>query len=282
MGIPITLIGLARLGQLFAIVLHKLWTYVYKRFRKPPYKDVRLMQLSDPRYVPLSLGLIVTFCWILICSAYFYSTLKSEYENKTKFTFFTSFYFTMITFMTIGYGEFAPVQYKMIFPNLVLILIGLSLVGLCIRLFQSEIENVVNDLVDMIDKEYTETLDDDDKTMSDDKKHAVKSLINEKQKQSDLVTKVVVASMGKSTQKRLQNIYEDKAKKVFSVYVQAKPDLQHLQVQQSSKNGFSVKSIFFEIDEECQVNFDDDNCYEKCSSLSDEDQTTLEDIMEFN
>lgn len=272
--------ALSRLGQTYGIILHKSWSCIYKRFKKPPYSNKREAQLANKNYVPLTLGLLVTVFFILVCSLYFYLTLGPAYRSQhQRFTFFTSFYFTMITFLTIGFGEYSPVKYKLIFSNLILIMIGLSLVALCISLFKFEIEEVVNDLIDMIDKEYTEIVDNDEKTMSDDKRNAVKTLIAEKQKSSGIMTKVFVASMGKGEEKRLQQLYEEKSK-FISTYVQAKADIMDLQMQYPEKNGFSCRSYSTYVENSCQADLDEENCYEKFAQETNSENNGIEKLFE--
>lgn len=143
--------ALVRLGDIFGILLHKLWANAYRRVVKPPYKENSICLLSDKHYVPFYLAIIVTVFWILVCTTYFYLTLYDAYKDTRNFTFFTSFYFTMVTFMTIGSGEFAPIVYNLIFPNLIFILIGLSLLALCINIIQRKIEYLFNSFTDKID-----------------------------------------------------------------------------------------------------------------------------------
>lgn len=207
-------------------MLHHLWAAIYTKVIKPPYKEKRLNQLSDLHYVPVYLAIIVTVCWILLCTTYFYATLQPEYEGKRNFTFFTSFYFTMATFMTIGSGEFAPIVYQLIFPNLVCILIGLSLLALCINIIQRKIESIVNNLVDKIDGNYTEETHDSGKTVIGKKK------------------------IIKNEEMLKNNFSSHQPKAVQTNLHEPKPDLKS-------------ESILLMVEEGCQANLDRTNCYKK-------------------
>lgn len=147
-GIPLMLMCLAQIGKWLEHVLNRAWHWMshHRTF------DSHHNYAND---VPLSVGLAVTFAWILLSSIYFYFTLSAVYKSgNVSFTYFTACYFSIITFLTIGYGDIAPLDYQLVISTFIFIFVGLALVTMCIDILQTKIENMFDNMVMLIQNEY--------------------------------------------------------------------------------------------------------------------------------
>lgn len=92
--------------------------------------------------LPIPIAIFVVIAWIFICSATF-----CIWEND--WDYFIAFYFFFISlrqsysyrigkleFSTIGLGDITPTQPKYLLMLFIYIIIGLSLVSMCINLIQ--------------------------------------------------------------------------------------------------------------------------------------------------
>lgn len=160
--------------------MNKLYIRLKRCCSKKGSKNSKVDPLIDTEYVPLSVGVAVTFLWIILCSLYFYFTLKSYYEKG--FSFFTAVYFTSITFLTIGLGDISPSDYELVIITFIFIMVGLALVTMCIDIVQTKLEMIFDNVVVLIEKEYKTKLNEDDEEMTDDPddvRQSVKALFKE-------------------------------------------------------------------------------------------------------
>lgn len=224
-GIPLTLLCLTKLGFVFEIYLNKFWLFMRKRTKrnnKVYASDATKLSViieEDDEIeidrtaivVPIWFGLLVTFLWILFCSIYFYITLKPNYKQQN-FTVFTAFYFTIITFFTIGLGDVAPTQYEYILITYLFILIGLALVTMCIDILQDKLDSLFDSMVKMINDQYQQSViqGEDQQNMSqhvDDVKNNVKEMLKKGNNKSWMKH-----FMSKKDKRKLVEQYQNKAK----------------------------------------------------------------------
>lgn len=221
-GIPLTLICLTRMGHTLELLLNRFWIYTKKilsrRTSRVHTKDVLKNEQNQQEdyedyvliVVPISFGLLVTFLWVSLCSVYFYFTLQSYYSDKN-FTVFTAFYFTMVTFFTIGLGDVSPTNYQFVLITYLFIMIGLALVTMCIELLQDKLELFFAKMVKGIHTKYQNNVlqGEDNQTMSDnasDAKNNVKLMMD--QNESALLKHFI----SKKDKKKLIGEWQNKAK----------------------------------------------------------------------
>uniref|UniRef100_A0A915K224 Potassium channel domain-containing protein n=1 Tax=Romanomermis culicivorax TaxID=13658 RepID=A0A915K224_ROMCU len=120
---------------------------------------------SQSYNVPVSLAIGVTFGWMFACAALFCLFFETTWD------YFTSFYFFFISLTTIGFGEkcghfisfltirsdsdslpdmkgdVTPTHPEYMFATSVLIIIGLSLVSMCISVVQLKLEQLFEDMM---------------------------------------------------------------------------------------------------------------------------------------
>lgn len=226
-GIPLTLICLTRLGIWLEDNVTKFWFILQecccacfssknksKKKQKIKPSSVGSSGIEDEDSVPLTFGIILTLIWILLCSIYFYYTLKSFYKDR-QFTFFTALYFTMISFLTIGLGDIAPLSYRLIFATFIFISIGLALVTMCINIMQTKLDNMFEKAIKTIQKEYQKSvLEHKEGThgMAVDKKKAKENVSNILK--NDPSSKWLAPLMSDSTKDKLIDEWQKKAKMV--------------------------------------------------------------------
>lgn len=90
---------------------------------------------------------IVTIGWIFLISGLFCIWEK-------KWNYFTAVYFFVISLSTIGLGDVVPEHTKFMVANFGFVIIGLSLVSMCINVIQQKLEELYLQLLMMILQEY--------------------------------------------------------------------------------------------------------------------------------
>lgn len=89
-------------------------------------EDKKDLEVFD---LPLFVAVFVVLAWIFICSATF-CIWEEDWD------YFVAFYFFFISLSTIGLGDISPSQPKYLLILFIYIIIGLSLVSMCINLIQ--------------------------------------------------------------------------------------------------------------------------------------------------
>uniref|UniRef100_A0A914YLR5 Potassium channel domain-containing protein n=1 Tax=Panagrolaimus superbus TaxID=310955 RepID=A0A914YLR5_9BILA len=84
---------------------------------------------------PLSFLILITILWILFC-AWIFTFFETEWGYGT------SLYFTLISFLTIGFGDVLPSKSDYIILIGILLLIGLALVSTLLQIIQKQIETL--------------------------------------------------------------------------------------------------------------------------------------------
>lgn len=221
-GIPVTLLCLTRMGHSFEILLNEFWIRVRRiinrRSAKVHPQDMQKYKEQCEHdqegyvviVVPVSFGLLVTFLWISLSSVYFYFTLHSYYSDKN-FTVFTAFYFTVVTFFTIGLGDVSPTQYQLVLITYLFIMVGLALVTMCIELMQDKLELFFDNMVKAIHAQYQNSVlqGEGQQTMSD---NAADAKLNVKQLMNQDRSALLQHFLSKRDTKKLVGEYRSKAK----------------------------------------------------------------------
>uniref|UniRef100_A0A9J2Q138 Potassium channel domain-containing protein n=1 Tax=Ascaris lumbricoides TaxID=6252 RepID=A0A9J2Q138_ASCLU len=83
--------------------------------------------------LPIPIAIFVVIAWIFICSATF-CIWERDWD------YFVAFYFFFISLSTIGLGDITPTEPKYLLMLFIYIIIGLSLVSMCINLIQAQLE----------------------------------------------------------------------------------------------------------------------------------------------
>lgn len=207
LGIPLLLVCLAEIGRWLEHALNRIWHWVghHKSF------DSHHDYAND---VPLSVGLAVTFVWILISSTYFYFTLSPIYSNShITFNYFTACYFCIITFLTVGYGDISPLDYEAVIATYLVVFIGLALVTMCIDIMQTKVENMFDNVVTLIANEYKQNIVEESRTKIDIDKPNLKENVQHLLKSTDQ-GKYFGAIMNKRQKDRLFQVYQKQANMV--------------------------------------------------------------------
>ncbi|KAE9547891.1 hypothetical protein FO519_008895 [Halicephalobus sp. NKZ332] len=164
-GIPVALISLFALGGLFARFCMFIWGFLIRTTRCFSKDLSRQMKKIGPDETasenddssedllrfPLSLLLAMTIGWVLFC-AYVFTCWEEEWDYGT------SLYFTLISFLTIGFGDILPSESDYILLIGILLLVGLALVSTLLQIIQKQIEALASGMKDSIDKEYMNAL----------------------------------------------------------------------------------------------------------------------------
>ncbi|CAD5232248.1 unnamed protein product [Bursaphelenchus xylophilus] len=144
-GIPLVLTILDDLGKILTKCLKTPWWLIkcgcrrmFRYCTKQTLEEIRILDIEDKKDLdlfdlPIPIAILVVFVWILICSATFCIWEKD-------WDYFVAFYFFFISLSTIGLGDISPSQPKYLLMLFVYIIIGLSLVSMCINLIQIKFE----------------------------------------------------------------------------------------------------------------------------------------------
>ncbi|KAL7075009.1 hypothetical protein ACQ4LE_005558, partial [Meloidogyne hapla] len=152
-GIPMTFMILHKLGRFFLLCLeyfwHKLiWLMEFISCVKDAEKLKGKVQGSGGMPVLLAIG--VAFSWMFLCAAIF---LQFEQD----WDYFKSFYFFFCSLTTIGYGDVTPTNSEDMFIMFGFIIVGLSLVSMCINVIQLKLEALFEELLLTMMEEYGDT-----------------------------------------------------------------------------------------------------------------------------
>ncbi|KAE9414001.1 hypothetical protein Angca_003746 [Angiostrongylus cantonensis] len=144
-GIPLVLSILDDLGKLLTRCLKTPWWLfkcgcrrVFRYCTKQTMEEIRKLDSDDKRDLdifdlPIPVAILVVITWIFVCSATF-----CIWEHD--WDYFVAFYFFFISLSTIGLGDITPTQPKYLLMLFIYIIVGLSLVSMCINLIQAKLE----------------------------------------------------------------------------------------------------------------------------------------------
>ncbi|GMR33491.1 hypothetical protein PMAYCL1PPCAC_03686, partial [Pristionchus mayeri] len=167
-GIPLTVICLYSLGQLFAGFCRLVWK-AFLRTTRVVSKDLskKVEELgeaansdaasdqqkddNDLASFPVSIIGLITIIWVIFSSVIF-CVIESDWDYGT------SLYFALISFTTIGFGDVLPSNYSYMIVIGILVICGLSLVSTFLSLVQDQIEQLAEGMQTNIDKEYLNAL----------------------------------------------------------------------------------------------------------------------------
>ncbi|CAO4383896.1 unnamed protein product [Caenorhabditis nigoni] len=143
-GIPLVLMILHKSGRLFLMGLEHVWDFILRITDSfcvgSGTKRVRNTSEDRISEMPLILAIGVAFGWMFLCAAIF---LRFEKD----WDYFKSFYFFFCSLTTIGYGDVTPTNSEDMFIIFGLIIIGLSLVSMCINVIQLKLEKLFEELL---------------------------------------------------------------------------------------------------------------------------------------
>ncbi|KAH7728074.1 Protein TWK-44 [Aphelenchoides avenae] len=153
-GIPLVLMILHKLGRFFLLCLEHFWNYTvwFMEFvscvkNAEKLKGKVLNEKRESGGMPVLLAIGVAFGWMFLCAAIF---LKFEKD----WDYFKSFYFFFCSLTTIGYGDVTPTNSEDMFIIFGFIIIGLSLVSMCINVIQLKLEELFEELLLAMMEEY--------------------------------------------------------------------------------------------------------------------------------
>ncbi|RCN50171.1 Ion channel, partial [Ancylostoma caninum] len=151
-GIPLVLMILHKLGRFFLLALEHVWDFVMRGAEYLCFvSSGSRLKLSEEERIsemPLLLAIGVAFGWMFLCAAIF---LRFEKD----WDYFKSFYFFFCSLTTIGYGDVTPTKSEDMFIIFGLIMIGLSLVSMCINVIQLKLEKLFEELLLTLMEEYS-------------------------------------------------------------------------------------------------------------------------------
>ncbi|VDM61819.1 unnamed protein product [Angiostrongylus costaricensis] len=121
-------------GHLYpSTVSGRMFTMIYAIFGIPLVLSILDDLDLDIFDLPIPVAILVVIAWIFVCSATF-----CIWEHD--WDYFVAFYFFFISLSTIGLGDITPTQPKYLLMLFIYIIIGLSLVSMCINLIQAKLE----------------------------------------------------------------------------------------------------------------------------------------------
>ncbi|GMT03416.1 hypothetical protein PENTCL1PPCAC_25590 [Pristionchus entomophagus] len=167
-GIPLAVICLYSLGQLFATFIRLIWKAILRSTRvvskdlskkveelgEAPDSDNGSEQQKEDNGLasfPVWILLIFTVLWVLL-SAFLINLMEPDWSYGT------SLYFTLISCLTIGFGDVLPSEYRYMILIGIIVILGLSLVSTTLSIIQDQIEELADGMKGDIDKEYMNAL----------------------------------------------------------------------------------------------------------------------------
>uniref|UniRef100_A0A914URC3 Potassium channel domain-containing protein n=1 Tax=Plectus sambesii TaxID=2011161 RepID=A0A914URC3_9BILA len=111
---------------------------LFRYCTKQSMSEIRRLDEEDRRDLaifdlPIPVAIFIVIAWIFVCSATF-CIWEEDWD------YFVAFYFFFISLSTIGLGDITPTQPKYLLMLFGYIIIGLSLVSMCINLIQAKLE----------------------------------------------------------------------------------------------------------------------------------------------
>uniref|UniRef100_A0A0N4Z199 Potassium channel domain-containing protein n=1 Tax=Parastrongyloides trichosuri TaxID=131310 RepID=A0A0N4Z199_PARTI len=157
-GIPLVLMILHKLGRYILLGLEYTWDMTIYAMEAvgglkngEKYKSKLLDEERDSG-IPVLVAMFVAFGWMFMCAAAFLFFEKD-------WDYFKSFYFFFCSLTTIGYGDVVPTSSDDMFIIFFFIIIGLSLVSMCINVVQLKLEQLVEEILLAMMEEYTGDLE---------------------------------------------------------------------------------------------------------------------------
>uniref|UniRef100_A0AC35TWR6 Ion_trans_2 domain-containing protein n=1 Tax=Rhabditophanes sp. KR3021 TaxID=114890 RepID=A0AC35TWR6_9BILA len=153
-GIPLVLLILHKLGRYFLFGLEYCWDMtIYLMESVLGFKDgakykSRILNKDRDTGMPVIVAILIAFGWMFLCAAIF---LKFEKD----WDYFKSFWFVFCSLTTIGYGDVTITKSEDMLVIFGFIIIGLSLVSMCINVCQLKLEEFVEEILLAIMEEYT-------------------------------------------------------------------------------------------------------------------------------
>ncbi|GMT32696.1 hypothetical protein PFISCL1PPCAC_23993, partial [Pristionchus fissidentatus] len=146
-GIPLVLMILHKLGRLSLTVLAIIYQKLCRLFNTLIGSTVLSKDIS-PTEIPLPFAIGVAFGWMFLCAG-IYLHFEEDWD------YFKSFYFFFCSLTTIGYGDVTPTNSEDMFMIIILLLIGLSLVSMCINVIQLKLEKFFEEILLSVIEEYS-------------------------------------------------------------------------------------------------------------------------------
>uniref|UniRef100_A0A0K0FMA3 Potassium channel subfamily K member 18 (inferred by orthology to a human protein) n=1 Tax=Strongyloides venezuelensis TaxID=75913 RepID=A0A0K0FMA3_STRVS len=164
-GIPLALLCLIGLGSTMAAGCKYIWKIVHKAGKVVNINlDDKMEEIVPTKNVdndsndnndllsfPISFLLLIAVVFVLLVAAIFLII-------EDDWTYGTSLYFSLISFLTIGFGDVTPKSENIILVA-ILLLFGLSLISTVLNIIQQQIEELTTGMQSSIDKEYIDALD---------------------------------------------------------------------------------------------------------------------------
>ncbi|XP_068686829.1 TWiK family of potassium channels protein 18-like [Montipora foliosa] len=137
LGIPLTLALLAIVGKILGDYTNDACAWMLKWYRKvhKSYEYERTVQEGDPGQVdaPLWMGLLI--------HVIFTTSVASVFCWSEGWDFGTSLYFQYVTYLTIGFGDVVPEKEQLVFLNVFLIFLGLSVLSITLSMIASNLHH---------------------------------------------------------------------------------------------------------------------------------------------
>lgn len=228
-GIPLALAAVVELGVAVAYATIAIWRFCTSFGRKPKptghskqqWQPVRTTTTQaeveeteaqadiDLLSLPVSLLFFLTIIWTLATAGIFLIWEPWDY--------FTSLYFTIISFTTIGLGDVVPTNHRLMLLALVFVLVGLGLLSTLFAVIQQQLEALRNSLKRHIDKLAQASLSpapgnvDGNVQMSDGDNRAVDMELKRMVGQLPLSSRFLYWAMSDQSKANLVKYYRKKA-----------------------------------------------------------------------